>query len=325
MIIIVSHEKDKHASVILEKLKEKGEDVVLLDYAEYPTFWQGNVLFQEKQMNVTLTIDGQRIPGKSVKSIFYRRPRAAGMNLKYKNQAFTKYIREESEAFLASLPHLIKAFWVSDPEAIERASFKPLQLCVAKSMGFKIPASSIGNSPKDVSMFLESLNETSIVTKSLESSYVEIDPATLSHNFVVYTKQVQSNWVRKHIGQIKNCPIIVQECINKKFDVRVTVVGNQVFAVAIETKGKKDVVDWRYYSLQRKYKPHSLPPIIIKKCRELVRRLGLTFGCIDLGYTSKGEYIFFEINPAGQWLASEIYAGEQISDAITDLLSRGKI
>jgi len=37
MIIIVSHEKDKHASVILEKLKKRNEDVVLLDYAKYPT------------------------------------------------------------------------------------------------------------------------------------------------------------------------------------------------------------------------------------------------------------------------------------------------
>jgi len=268
-------------------------------------------LFQDKQMTVTLTINERRIPGKSVKSVFYRRPRTAGVDLKYKNQVFTKYVQKESEAFLSSLPYLIKAFWVSDPTAIERASFKPLQLYVAESIGFKIPDSSIGNSPKDVSMFMESLNRANIVTKSLESSYVEIDSTAISRNLVIYTKRVQSSWIKKHIEQVKNCPVITQECIKKKFDVRVTVVGNQIFAVTIETEDKKDEVDWRYYNLQRKYKSHILPPIITKKCRELVRRLDLAFGCIDLGYTSQGEYIFFEINPAGQWLASEIYAGEQ--------------
>jgi len=46
----------------------------------------------------------------------------------------------------------------------------------------------------------------------------------------------------------------------------------------------------------------------------------LAFGCIDLAYSERDGYTFFEINPQGQWLISETVLGYQITQALTKLL-----
>ena len=51
--------------------------------------------------------------------------------------------------------------------------------------------------------------------------------------------------------------------------------------------------------------------------------MGLVLGCIDLGYCGEGHYVFFEVNPNGQWLASELLTGAPITDAIAEVLVRG--
>ena len=49
--------------------------------------------------------------------------------------------------------------------------------------------------------------------------------------------------------------------------------------------------------------------------------LRLTFGAIDLIETPKGEYVFLEINPNGQWLWLDDMLDLGISAAVADWLS----
>jgi glutathione synthase/RimK-type ligase-like ATP-grasp enzyme len=66
-----------------------------------------------------------------------------------------------------------------------------------------------------------------------------------------------------------------------------------------------------------------LPPDLEQRCVQLVDRLGLCFGAIDLALTPDGRYVFFEVNPNGQYLWIELATGLPISDAICDLLTSG--
>jgi len=55
---------------------------------------------------------------------------------------------------------------------------------------------------------------------------------------------------------------------------------------------------------------------------ELVARLGLRFGAIDIIVTPDDRYVFLEINPNGQWLWIEEETGLPIRDAIcTELMN----
>ena len=51
-------------------------------------------------------------------------------------------------------------------------------------------------------------------------------------------------------------------------------------------------------------------------------RLGLIYGAIDLRQTPAGDYVFLEVNPAGQWLFVEQRTGQPISEAISASLCR---
>lgn len=69
--------------------------------------------------------------------------------------------------------------------------------------------------------------------------------------------------------------------------------------------------------------PHSrlgLPQSVLDKLRQLMDRLHLAFGCIDLIKTPAGEYVFLEVNPSGQWLWLDDQLGLGISAAVADWL-----
>ena len=67
---------------------------------------------------------------------------------------------------------------------------------------------------------------------------------------------------------------------------------------------------------------HVLPVAEVRRCRALVRRLGLRFGAIDMVQTPSGEHVFLEINPNGQWLWIERATGLPIANAIARLLAK---
>jgi glutathione synthase/RimK-type ligase-like ATP-grasp enzyme len=55
----------------------------------------------------------------------------------------------------------------------------------------------------------------------------------------------------------------------------------------------------------------------------LMKRLHLVFGCIDMIRTHDGQYVFLEINPSGQWGWIEQFTGLPITKALASLLAKG--
>lgn len=101
-------------------------------------------------------------------------------------------------------------------------------------------------------------------------------------------------------SEIKLAPIILQEYLEHKTDLRVTVVGNQIFPVAIMKHGKAIAGDWRKNSKDDlDYTPVKLPQIVNKQIVELMKKLNLTFGGIDLALVDD-TYYFIEINSGGK-------------------------
>ncbi len=65
---------------------------------------------------------------------------------------------------------------------------------------------------------------------------------------------------------------------------------------------------------------HALPVDLSERLVELLRTLGLHYGCIDLRQTPEGEYVFFEVNPSGQFLFAEIDTGQPLLRVMAELL-----
>jgi glutathione synthase/RimK-type ligase-like ATP-grasp enzyme len=142
--------------------------------------------------------------------------------------------------------------------------------------------------------------------------------------FARYTEAVSTRDIG-HVRSVRYCPIIVQAVVPKRIELRITVVGRRVFAAEIHSQASNHTrLDWRRYDMfETPHRPHDLPPDVERRCIQLVARLGLCYGAIDMVLTPDGRYVFLEINPNGQYLWIEQATGLPISDAICDLLITG--
>jgi hypothetical protein len=74
---------------------------------------------------------------------------------------------------------------------------------------------------------------------------------------------------------------------------------------------------------QHAYERHDLPAEVGEKLLAPMRRLGLEYGTIDLRLTPDGEYVFFEVNPAGQFLFVEHVCGLPVRRVLAGHLANG--
>ena len=68
------------------------------------------------------------------------------------------------------------------------------------------------------------------------------------------------------------------------------------------------------------YAHGPIMPSVEDRLRVMMRRMGLRYGAVDLRRSPEGDYVFLEINPAGQWLFIELATGQPISAALAELL-----
>lgn len=114
----------------------------------------------------------------------------------------------------------------------------------------------------------------------------------------------------------------MQRKVEKDFEIRVTAVGERLFPCKIESQHTdRTRIDWRRYDIPNT--PHStfeLPRDISDKLLEMMRIFGIHFVAFDLAVTPDGKFVFFEMNPAPQWVWIEELTGLPITDAIIDEL-----
>lgn len=97
---------------------------------------------------------------------------------------------------------------------------------------------------------------------------------------------------------------LVQKSIEKKFEIRTFYLDGICYSWALLSQSnEKTRTDYRNYDWDNPTRviPFALPDQIERKVHKLMKRLQLRTGSIDFIYSAKGEYIFLEVNPAGQY------------------------
>lgn len=327
MIIVISRPGDVHAQYIIKLLREKGGDVATFDYGLFLN--KTSISFTCSNNGYETVIDlgnGIMINSKSVTSVYNRRRRELRLRHQVSSKPIRDYVIREAEQFLEALPQILPCHWLSHPDAIRIADRKPHQLDVASKVGFQIPETLITCSSQQAKKFIKEI-PTHIAVKTLRApSLVFRDAKRKQRAISFFTHKLTHSQALDHIGMVDNCPMIFQEYIEKDFELRVTVVDENVFACAIYSQ-TSDLTreDFRRYDFDNnRYEPFKLPSDIHEKCLSLIKRFGLEFGCIDIAVTPAGNYVFLEINPNGQWLGFENRTGLRIADAIVSNLMNNK-
>ncbi|MBW3654270.1 MAG: hypothetical protein KY433_11980 [Actinobacteria bacterium] len=122
------------------------------------------------------------------------------------------------------------------------------------------------------------------------------------------------------LDSVRLAPVIFQELVPAVADVRVTVVGDRMFATAITPARGGYEVDYRMDLAGADFRPTELPVETEKGIHALMQRLGLVYGAVDLRRTPEGDHVFLEVNPAGEWRFVEERTGQPVTEAMAGLL-----
>jgi len=306
-VLLVTASYDFAAEYVGDALKRRGIPFFRLDTDRFPS--QVRVSFDPHEDTVISSRD-HSILGKQIRSVWYRRNVAP--DLPESLDADTReFCERETHAFLeGTLATLPSDRWLSSPQAIWRAERKPYQLAIAARLGFMLPRTVVTNDEVSVRQMAQN---NRLVAKAVSSGYISGPEG----NRAIFTSALVSGDL-EDLGGLSLAPVTFQELVEKVSDIRVTVVGNDVFAAEILSQRRESSrVDWRATDdVNLEHKVHKLPPKVDDLCRKLVSHLGLAFGAIDLALKADGTYTFFEINPNGEWGWIEDKLGLPISDHI---------
>lgn len=311
MLLLVTHQRDITMDFVVLEMRRRGVEFFRLNTELLPSML---CTFSDRVLDDwTLTLNAKTVCGSDVTGAYFRRPGKPQVCASVTDDAARRYAESEWASLLKSLYMRLEGRWLNSPTRIVLAEDKPRQLLHAHRLGFEVPAARITNDLQSVRQISD--NHDSIV-KPLREALL-----TGENESVIFTTRLDDP-ASIDAAALALAPIIVQQEIVKKYDVRVTVVGHRVFAVAIWSQVHPQTqVDWRRGShTDLKHELIQLPGRLEQQCIELTQSLGLRFGAIDLVCDHDDRFWFLEINPNGQWAWLENVAGAPISSAIVDEL-----
>jgi glutathione synthase/RimK-type ligase-like ATP-grasp enzyme len=123
-------------------------------------------------------------------------------------------------------------------------------------------------------------------------------------------------------------PCIFQERIQKRAELRVMIVGNEIFAAKINLNSEraqnedihictdKDELSMQPFKLEKQDKERVLT---------LMKELKLEFAGIDFVINNKGELVFLEVNPTGDWIFVENQTALAITQSVCERIEKSAI
>lgn len=319
MLLVVTNKSDLACDYLILRLNERNIPFRRLNTEDYAALWQLSMSVGNGSAKFLISFsDGVTISQSDVKAVYFRQPVApdAPQNTSHSDREFVR--REQKEA-LRSLWRLIDpAKWLNHPKHLWIASNKVEQLCVARELGFSIPETCITSTREMLSDFIEA-QEGRVICKAVKHGFTRCEN-TVS---VATTQRIGENYLER-FDDYAPAPMIYQREIPKACDVRVTVVGDQIFPTAIHSQEHAQTeVDWRLWDVHAFDLLHEairLPGEIATRCRDITRLFNLRYSAIDLILGTDGDFHFLELNPNGQWAWLERKTGQPIRDAIIDCL-----
>jgi glutathione synthase/RimK-type ligase-like ATP-grasp enzyme len=311
MITVISSQRDDHAVQVLELLNQQGVQVVLLDLSHFPQQLQLSITFDGgiRKENHTLTGPGINLDFSECRVIWWRRPQPFVLHSEVSSSVDQTFAYTESHSAFSGLWLTLDAFWINHPTRDEEAARKVYQLKVAQELGFRIPATCITNNPERVRHFIDCCGSGAKVYKAFsgtEQAWRE-------------TRLLKPDEV-KLIDSVRYAPVIFQEYIPAIADLRITIVGEDIFPAAIYSQETSYKVDFRMTMNEARIEALELPGHVVERLYAYMKYLGLVYGAIDMRLTPDGQYVFLEINPSGQWLFIEQRTHQPITESLVKLM-----
>ena len=194
--------------------------------------------------------------------------------------------------------------WINRPSAGQAAENKFRQLRFAKLHGIDIPRTLLTARPDRFRAFLKT--EQTVVAKALDA--YSWDEEECGERLAAFATVLDfEGGSRLSDEDIAQCVTVYQERIDKVADLRMVVMGTDVFAYQI-TQGGEQHFDYRIGFFEEghlRYEPITVPAALRTKIVRLMESLDINFASADFAITADGKFVFLDLNPNGQWLFIE--------------------
>lgn len=297
-VLILAPAADEHAVAVAGRITALGGQVEVVDLADFPQRARLSARYdccaglRPRQFHLELergVLDLSRFG-----AIWWRRPHPPEISAEVTKPAHRMFAANEAMEALNGLWPSLDAFWVNDPARDQVAHHKAYQLRVAQDVGLPVPDTLITNDPDAARAFADAHGYRNVVYKAFSATEADWRETRL-----LRPEELDL------LDQVRFAPVIFQGYVKAVYDLRVTVVGGDIFAAAIHSQETEYPVDCRMDIGNARFEPVTLPAGVEDLLHRLMARLGLVYGAIDMRRTPDDNYVFLEINPAGQWLFVE--------------------
>jgi len=312
-VLVLTDEHDLSADRMVGELGRRGIDVFRADLAWFPQRLTLDAEFRDGRWRGHLSSLERTVDLTEITGAWYRSPTTfqfpAGLSGTERQHA-----HNEAKLGLGGVLMTLPIMWVNHPARSADAAYRPVQMAAAAACGLAVPDTVITNSADAVHRFAQ--DHDAVVTKMLGA------PAILesSGRRIAFTERLTPQHLADLRG-IQHTAHQFQAWVDKQRECRVTVVGNQIFAVAIDAHSSAARIDWRADYSALSYERIELPEQVTSGIAALMRRLGLVYGALDFVITPDGGWQFLEINAGGQFGWLEDAAGIPVTTTLADMMT----
>ena len=313
-VLVLTRDFDPVADLAIGALNKRGVPVHRLDPGDFPqaltlaasidsgsTSWRGTIRGQHRDLSLA-----------DVHAVYWRRPSKPRIRPGL-GEDDTAWAQAEAYAGLVGTLASLDCLWVNRPDRNRAAESKPGALAAAVRCGLPVPRTLITNDPVQARAFVNGLPGAVAAYKSLGDRHPgdrDGRPQALWTNRIRAVEIDDSTALTAHQWQ---------EWIDKAYEVRLTVVGERLFAAEIHAGSDLSRVDFRRDYDHLAYKPCSVPAQVADGVLELLDLFDLRYAALDFLVSHDGRWYLVDLNPNGQYgFIADLR--DPIAEALADLL-----
>jgi ATP-grasp ribosomal peptide maturase len=316
-VLVLTRATDATADLVIAELNERAVPVHRLDPGDFPetatvvgnlgpglTDWSGALRGQHRDLSLD-----------QIQSVYYRRPSAFRLHPGLSDQD-SYWAQSEARAGFGGLLLSLDCTWVNHPQRNAVAGVAPVALATAARCGLSVPRTLITNDPEKARAFVGSLPGRIAAYKALGN---EAPGDYEGRPYALWTTRVRAEEID---GSVARTAHLFQEWIEKAHEIRLTAVGDHLFAAEIHAGSAASRIDFRTDYDNLTYCPCAVPDAVAAGVRKLMGTFGLRYVAIDfLVDRQGGNWHLIDVNPNGQYgFIPELR--DPITAALANLLGR---
>jgi ATP-grasp ribosomal peptide maturase len=286
---------DGCADVVIDELNTRGVPVHRMDPGDFPESLAIASHLGPGQSDWTGTWHGQHrdLSLNDISAVYYRRPGTFRTHPALSAED-ARWARDEARAGFIGVLSSLRCVWVNHPRRNGAADSTPVALATAARCGLRVPRTLITNDPTQARSFIASLPGKVAAYKAMAAA----GPLEDGRQYAVWTSRIREQDVTPDVARTAH---LFQEWITKRYEVRVTCVGERVFAAEIHAGSDASRIDFRrdYDSLT--YRECTVPTHIVRGLHRLMAAFDLRYLATDFLVNKDNDWHLVDVNPNGQF------------------------